>query len=395
MPLKSLLLSTPDLRHNPLLQHIKTHYEYVFSPKLRPIEGYPSNPIETQIAALHQKILQDQQKRWYQNISISAESLENHPYPEILKPILEQIEQKDCLLHDPLLVHLLQLWLTNIESPSIILYYSDPMECAHALQKAWRFPLAFGLALWEHYVLTACRNLKNYNCILISSNKLRSSAKNHLEPILNDLGIAQPDDWSVFSQTELSNHSEQAAALQQNQKHIFTALEENDLSSLYDLTVSDESHDILEYYGQLRSGFETVKAERDKLRSELGLGQNKIKIRAVEPTVTEGSLDNAEGSLDNAEGSFDNAEGSFGNAEGSFGNAEGSLCKVRVHIEGMEMLEFYADPSSPVLDMLRNHLVSTEQDELIYLHYGDNENDTLYFMSSNLLGMETEPANQH
>ena len=62
MPIKSLLLSTPDLRHNPFLQYFGSHYAHVFSPKLSPIDGYPSDAIESQIAALHQKILQDQQK---------------------------------------------------------------------------------------------------------------------------------------------------------------------------------------------------------------------------------------------------------------------------------------------------------------------------------------------
>jgi hypothetical protein len=66
-----------------------------------------------------------------------------------------------------------------------------------------------------------------------------------------------------------------------------------------------------------------------------------------------------------------------------------------LQIADIGTLEFYADPSSAVLEMLRNNLGSTEQDELIYLSYGDNENDTVYFLSSSLLPMETEPAGQH
>jgi hypothetical protein len=366
MSKKSLLLSTPDLRQNPIVQHLEPYYEHVFSPRLKQIKGYPSNTIESQITALHQKILQDQQRSWYQNICIPDDSFKNHEYQETIKPLLERLEQKDWLLHDPLLVHCLPMWLPKIESPSIIFYYSAPMECAHALQQSWRFPLAFGLALWEHYVLTACKNVKNDDCILVSSSKLRQSPKKHLQPILSKLGIAQAKDWSVFSTTESPKLSEHAGALQQNQQQIFEVLESGDLSSLYDRSLSDESLDILNYYGQLRSGFETVKAERDALRSKLSVGQNKIKPTAIEPTTAE-----------------------------SFDHTEDSLCKVRVYVEGMDMLEFYADPSSPVLDMLQSHLVNIEQDELIYLNYGDNENDTLYFMSSDLLAMETEPANQY
>jgi hypothetical protein len=90
-----------------------------------------------------------------------------------------------------------------------------------------------------------------------------------------------------------------------------------------------------------------------------------------------------------AEGSF-NAEGSL-SAEGSL-DAEGSLSKVSLRIDGMGTVEFYADPNAPVLDMLRDHLDSPKQDELIYLNYGDD--DTVYFMSSKLLSIETEPANR-
>lgn len=370
MSCKNLILSTPDLRHTPLTQHLECYYEHVFIPRLEPLKAYKSDSLDSQIMALHQKILMGQQKNWYQRISMSDDWLQHEHYQQALHDILGQLEQKDWLLHDPLLVHFLPIWVSKLESPSITFYYSEPLECARTLQQRWRFPIAFGLALWEHYVLAACKNLPDTNFMLISSNTLRNSPEDHLKPLLDKLGVAHPNDWSVFSNTERPNQADKFTSLQQNQENIFAALQANDLSALRSLSVSDESHDILDYYGQVRSGFEIVKAERDRLQSELELSKNKISIEQVESINTQAAP----------------------NTEDSLEEPESALCQVRVTIDGMETLEFFADPSSPVLDMLRNHLVSNEHDELIYLNYGDSDNDTLYFMSSNLLAMETQPV---
>ena len=69
-----------------------------------------------------------------------------------------------------------------------------------------------------------------------------------------------------------------------------------------------------------------------------------------------------------------------------------SICKVTVFLDNADPMEFYSDPQSPVLDMLQEHLVNNETDQLLFLNCGEQGTETVYFMSSSLLGINTSPV---
>ena len=72
--------------------------------------------------------------------------------------------------------------------------------------------------------------------------------------------------------------------------------------------------------------------------------------------------------------------------------SDANLCKAKIHIKGMDTLDLYAEPDSPILAMLREQLAKQGSDEMIYLNYGEDDQDSLYFMASDLVAIETEPV---
>lgn len=361
--MKCLMLSTPDLRATDFLDAISPQFKHVVCPKLDYPPSCLNSTPESLVYQLHYQILQDHQKRWFQAVTHKTAWFDNTEYQNKLNAIIDPLGEQSWLIHDPLIAQFLPLWTAAVDNPLLVFYYSEPLECAAALQHKWRFPMVFGLALWESFVLSACKNINQQSVILVSSYQLRNNAKQHLKSVCNEMGMADSIDVSAFSQTQAMPV---AGEVSQAQKQLFSLLENNQTAAIAELDISDQSKDILDYYGQLRSGYEKITMERDQLKTQIALLKPQDQVE--QSTEQEASLQ--EPSLD-----------------------EG-LYKVRVHIEGMEVLEFYSEPSSPVLDMLQGHLASNAEQQLVYLNYGADDDDTIYFMSSDLLAIETKPSDQ-
>lgn len=67
-------------------------------------------------------------------------------------------EHRPWVLKDPRLCLLLPLWRPALSAPFFVIAYRDPLEIAQSLRARDGFPLAVGIALWEHYTLAALRN---------------------------------------------------------------------------------------------------------------------------------------------------------------------------------------------------------------------------------------------
>jgi len=355
-----LLLSTPDRTIAPLLDALSSNFDCIAQPMFNQLEHQASSDIEMEIHRFHNTLLQGHQKQWYQPLTGAEKTFEAENHSNQLNSILASLGQSNWLVHDPLLAYFLPYWFTLEQQPKLIFAYSDPMYCALTLQKTWRFPIAFGLALWENYVLSAAMNLHQHNPTLISLSKLKTADKSYLQSITGSLSPLTIDDLPTSFET--SDHSDHFA-LPESFRVIYDLLENDDLGKLASTSLSSESRDILEFYGQLRAGYQHVQTERDHLRRQL------LKSAQNNDTTTE---------LVQQHTADDQ-----------------QLVVVKVHIEGMDVVEFYADPNSPVLEMLRTNLVDSTQDQLLYLSYGEEEHDTLYFMSSSLLAMEVKLAEQH
>ena len=158
--------------------------------------------------------------------------------------------------------------------------------------------------------------------------------------------------------------------VQNSQRVIFDALEKGKLSKIKKLNISKQSADILQYYGQMRSGFEMVKAQRDKIKNELAASQQQ-RTKTAETTEVDLVANKSE--------------------------QQKNLIAVKLGLRGMHDVEFFSEPDSPILEMLQQHLLSNSQaqDEMIYLNSVGADNEAMYFMASSLLTIETQSVSQH
>jgi hypothetical protein len=374
--MNTLILCSPDIYDRNFADVFDRVPEKLVLPLtgLRP-ETTPGSP-QQRIFALHQSVLADQQKYWFQRFSSNGQTPDFANYEVELDSILDSMGS-DWLLQDPLLVHLLPLWLSRVNNPVLFLYYTEPLECALALQQKWRFPIAFGLALWESYMLTAANNLGDHPCIPVSCTKLRQSPQAAMDFIHKQIRGIYPKDSSLDTEkciswpplasslkTDLPAYSD---FLQDSQKGIFKLLENGEIKQLEDKNLAPQSADILDYYGQLRAGFEMLKQKHDDL---------------VERP-----------NLDLCDDTAENTSASRHPKPGPKAETASTLRSVTVHIEGMEAIEFVVESNSSILKMLEHSLQTTGQtpDELVYLDYENEGTSALYFMKSRLLGIETTP----
>jgi len=379
MYMNSLVLSSPDLfdrNFADMFDQLPLSTRVVLPSSGIAPESNSGSP-EHRIYALHQKILANSQKAWFQPLSSGQTTFDFEQYEGELDSILKSMDS-DWLVQDALLNHFLPLWLARTNEPILFLHYSEPLECALTLQQKWRFPISFGLALWENYMLAAANNLIDRPWIPVSSNKLRKSPQTVIKSVLKQIrninqenNIPVTDNESSWSslltkaQVDLSLYSE---FLQDSQKDIFSCLENGEIKQLEGKAPSPQSADILDYYGQLRAGFELLKTKKNQFKKSAG---QEDRDQPVKKTST-----------------------SELPKTGTIPNACSTLREVTVHIKGMKSLEFIVEADSPILQMLWHSLQSSGQtpDELLYLDYEDKTTSALYFMKSSLQGIETTPS---
>lgn len=68
--------------------------------------------------------------------------------------IIHQLDShRPWFIKEPRLCVLAPLWLELLEFPVCVFVYRSPLEVARSLQMRNQFSIAFGLALWERYIL--------------------------------------------------------------------------------------------------------------------------------------------------------------------------------------------------------------------------------------------------
>jgi len=393
-------LSTPELSINPFFDGLTDtsinlirsgqHGEYL----------NVKNSAESKIIDLHNKILSDTQRTWYQPLPSHFKVTDHGHYKNQLSDITNSLnDKKHALVHDPLLCRFLPLW-NALESDSVnILHYSEPLECAIKLQQKWRFPLSVGLALWESYVLDAVQHLTSSNSVLLSSKKIRNSGKRHLTSFCNNLekisgGKLKLTDVLSLEPTDLV--AELPAAYESllehvntDQHEIFADLEKGKLGALKKRSLSKRSADTLEYYGQMRAGFAIMKCQHVEQKTTSDQAQQLI-------AQLKEQLESQQQELLASSGLAETETTPNINSQSS-NNAHQNLITVKLSLRGMPPVEFLSEPDSPLIDMLHKHLVSNSSlhDEMIYLNSVGADNEAMYFMASSLLSIETQSMTQH
>jgi hypothetical protein len=372
-----LFLSSPDLLASPLTTLLAKKMQYSIGPSRTPISNLDASDAGFKLRELQQRLLKEQQKEWYQLVDTPSELLQRKDVAAQLNDVVSRVGGSSSLIvSDPLLCFFLPLWQSLDDVPVVVFYYSEPLECAINLQKKWRFPLAFGLALWESYALAACKNIIATRHAIVSPSKLRRSGKTHLRAVskkLVSLGEAEFSQSILEGIDMLSDlpklrayTDEQLECLQPSQLEIFEFLEEGSLKAIAKRDISYPSVDILERYGQLRAGFEATKKALEEAKAKLLLAEQK---RPVPNASDTGEITQKD---------------------------HGQLTQVTVHLKDIPPLIFHCEAGAPVLDMLRDHLVNSARNEMIYLNCTETQADeAVYFMSADMVSIGIDNIEAH
>ncbi len=330
--------------------------------------------LAARIATLHQDIMEDHQKTWYQVCNQGFHLQGNPRYESAVREVLEALTPiRNPVIADPLLCFLAPAWKASLDHPVIILHYSHPMECAHSLQKKWRFPLQFGLALWEYYVVCALAQMQGERPLLFSLNGFRKSPADYMASFADGYRALRESETHMDPELDAQysesiappeQHPDEEEFLGKSQRNLFEALESGDLDNVRNVGLSAQASDLLFHYGNLRSGFDAYRraGATPRTREESATPEIESSSRPSDPV--------------------------------DFGPDDGDrLIEVRVHIDGLPPQEFLSGPDNPVLQVLSDALQnqSTKPDDVIYLQSAESESGAIYFSAGDLLAVETQP----
>lgn len=366
-----LVLATPDGMPRQLLDLWDQHLTTSFRADRRETD---STSAASRIRNLHQLILRDHQKTWFQLCRKGYRLFDDEKYAEAAGEIVSSLPGSSAgAIVDPLLCFFAPLWENRDSEQARILFYSEPVECAARLRDTWRFPVQFGLALWEYYVINALEHLAGGKHILFSLSRFRDAPDRYLNDVsrcyhalkcvpggAGTVNIALDDsEWMTApAMPDPGQYNTRAA------ERLYDALETDRIEDLDGVRLSDSSSDILFHYGNLRAGYDDIAQMRD---------DTERKLNALKATAPE-HADHADNPAPPA--------------------AADSGVEVVVHIDGMSPLRFVSEPDSPVIEMLRTALQNQSRNpgELVYLESQGSEMAALYFTSGDLLAVETNQA---
>ena len=381
--MKLLVISPPDQMASPLTEILRQSPVRLVQSGHGHSAVYASDSPEQRIHRFHAKLLSRIQKTWYQYLPSDKLSLDDDEVTREIKEITALLDRHESwVVQDPLLACMLPAWLKHIDDAEVLLHYNEPLDCALALKQKWRFPVNFGLALWEQYVLMSISSLQGKKSLRLSSKSLGRQPNAVLSSLMERLGGdvtsfslttgSEESGESMFSRETLARHAD---FLQDSQRALLQHLEAGELDRIADRELSLQSQDILDTYGRLRAGFDRLRDERDEARdtARKALTNGDQDITGISAGATADVHEPVEDS-----GSPD------------------AFCRVTVHIRDQDPVEFLSDVDSPILQMLQQAMQTAGDNpgQLLYLELQDEETCTLYFVASDLLGIETTPKHQ-
>ena len=387
--MKALFLCTPDLN--------ATNTASLLTPWCgAPIQCFQDLHVKTNhldaanlVENLHQDIFHDSQKHWFQLASNGFNNIGHNRPPLWSKPAFESIlRHQHWLVSDPRFCHTMPFWHQNLEPEIVIIAYTDPLSCALSLSKTWRFPISVGLALWEYYLLGATRQCKDQTTLVISTHKFlhdRSTFNHQFTEQLTKLGynkeetlqIIQSAPAPVFTEFDSSNEDIQELVTDHHMT-IFNQLEALQLDTVANRALSFHSHDLLSHYGDLRAGYEQIKQQRNNIQTQLDTIQQAQEHETQEPT--ENSNTPTATTLTNTV---------ITNPPSNQSLSTNNSVEVSVQIKDMQPLEFICPQNAPILQTLQDVLQNPAEftDKLVFLNYGQDANQALYFPGCNLYSL--------
>ena len=374
MPVTALVLSTPEGVPSNLLN---LWDRSLFSTVRSSTRDSRPSQIGIDVSQLHAKILTDHQKTWYQLNQAGFDLIEDASYREAATDILESLTRIDqAALVDPLLCFFSPIWESRSQPPVYLFYFSDPAETAVRLQALWRFPIEFGLALWEYYVVSAFRHIEKKKVLLFSSSKFRESPNDYMEHItqrylrlsgetssvLFNLGPISKSEWDDSANTDVLQDY-----LSGTHTWLYEELESERVESILGASLSTRTSDILFHYGNLRAGYEKIKNELHSIKH--GIVLEKSQPPEIVPPKK---------------------------LENKFLHSQPQVQKIKltVRLKHMEPVEFIIDSNNPIIDTLIAALSCPPENSagIVHLDCYDSHASAFYFSISDLIGLDTSSS---
>lgn len=122
---------------------------------------------------------------------------------EASRIILDMDAHRPWVAKEPRFCILFSLWRRLLEVPVCVHVYRSPLEVARSLKTRNGFPLPFGIALWEYYVLSALKSSRRLPRILVSHEALMTEPVNTTRKLYNQLldfgvqGLRMPSEREI------------------------------------------------------------------------------------------------------------------------------------------------------------------------------------------------------
>jgi GT2 family glycosyltransferase/glycosyltransferase involved in cell wall biosynthesis len=144
---------------------------------------------------------------WWKVADFSLERIPNEAvdrFDNNVPRILRDLEShRPWVVKEPRFCLLLPMWRRHVETPVCVLVHRSPIQVAHSLQHRNGFPLSFGIALWERYVLDALSASAGLSRILVSYQEIMDDPTVQANRLLQQLRDAGVKDLRRLSETEI------------------------------------------------------------------------------------------------------------------------------------------------------------------------------------------------
>ncbi len=188
---------------------------------------------------------------------ISQRSLKH--WQNEFEKILWDLNKHSCwVLKEPRMCLVLPLLESFLNSPIAVICFRNPLEVAMSLEKRNDFPLSFGLALWELYIISSLNIAENKSIIWVDYNGLIENPKDEMTKIYHSMENISYGKLRLLSDDELSQvvkqklrrnqtHQSLEIFLSEEQKYLYNILQENNFPAVIP-TLSKEAEDTLKWF---------------------------------------------------------------------------------------------------------------------------------------------------
>ncbi|MFH1216156.1 MAG: sulfotransferase, partial [Pseudomonadota bacterium] len=197
-------------------------------------------------------------------------------------------------IKDPRMCLTFPFWRSLLEVPVVVFVYRNPIQVARSLEKRNGIPLHVGIALWEHYLVSALNNTHGIPRIIIRYEDVLESPLEEVVKLGEYLqvegvsGLRCPTEKEVtaFVTKDLFHAchdiSEIGSCLNQAQLSLIHLFENNAIiAGTESFDISLLSHDILKTYSVYHHNIGSVKNELTDVRAKLaGACDERDNVRA-------------------------------------------------------------------------------------------------------------------